>query len=478
MGLAFGDDAPGQNRPDLGQERQFLGRREIRVDAKTRRAGPLGAQPLNGIRFRHVLCHILGTTLNDRGDRKAHDGEREAQEQSLNVGPIDDRSARTVTAQRLVFQTVCLSGLVHRLFTRNSTQVLHLTKVFRGQRVAARIAVAHFWSIAISIASAPSVESPVNVSLPREYAAVVPDASMEDDCRQLIRLAVREDLDRALDWTTVCLIDQNSRGRCDVVPREKGVCAGIVTIPWIIDEMDADLQLETRIQDGEPLAAGQPMLRLAGSARDLLTCERLILNLLSRLCGVATLTSRFVERLDRTGARLYDTRKTTPGYRRLEKYAVACGGGHNHRTGLFDGFLVKDNHLALGGSVVDGKRSPLSPRVAAERTRAWAGSRTEGLQAPEMVEIEVDSLEQLAEVLPARPDIVLVDNFSVAQLRDAVAMRNQLAPEVELEASGNVRIDTIGEIASTGVERISSGALTHQAVWLDLGLDWSDENAS
>lgn len=312
----------------------------------------------------------------------------------------------------------------------------------------------------------------------REYAPVAADATMEDDCRQLIRLAVREDLDRALDWTTVCLIDQNSRGRCDVVPRQQGICAGMVTVGWIIDEMDADLEFETRIDDSKPLLIGVPMLRLAGSARDLLTCERLILNLLSRLCGVATLTRQFAQMLEGTGARLYDTRKTTPGYRRLEKYAVACGGGHNHRTGLFDGFLVKDNHLALGGAVADGKRVPLSPRIAAERTRAWAGSRTDGLQAPDIVEIEVDSLEQLAQVLPARPDIVLVDNFSVEQLRAAVTMRNQLAPEVELEASGNVKIDTIREIALTGVERISSGALTHQAVWLDLGLDWADENAS
>ena len=312
----------------------------------------------------------------------------------------------------------------------------------------------------------------------RDYSPVVADAAMEDDCRQLIRLAVREDLDRAIDWTTVCLIDEDKQGRCDVVSRQTGICAGIVTVAWIIDEMDVDLELETFIADGDPLELGKPMLRLTGNARDLLTCERLILNLMSRLCGVATLTNSFTAQLLGTLSRLYDTRKTTPGFRRLEKYAVRCGGGHNHRTGLFDGFLVKDNHLALGGDIVDGKRLPMSPRTAAERARAWAGGKSESMQAPEIVEVEVDSLEQLANVLLARPDIVLVDNFSIDNLRSAVAMRNEIAPEVELEASGNVKIDTIREIALTGVERISSGALTHHAVWLDLGMDWSGENAT
>jgi nicotinate-nucleotide pyrophosphorylase (carboxylating) len=312
----------------------------------------------------------------------------------------------------------------------------------------------------------------------RDYAPVLADMAMEDDCRQLIRLAVREDLDRGVDWTTVCLIAEDRRGRCDVVSRQTGICAGLVAVPWIIDEMDADLDFEMFIEDGDALVVGEPMLKLTGNARDLLTCERLILNLLSRLCGVATLTSRFTQELVGTKSRLYDTRKTTPGYRRLEKYAVRCGGGHNHRTGLFDGFLVKDNHLALGGVSVGGKHELLSARLAAERARAWAGGRAESMKAPEMVEVEVDSLEQLADVLPARPDIVLVDNFSLEQLREAICMRDRIAPDVELEASGNVKIDTIAEIAKTGVERISSGALTHQAVWLDLGMDWALENAT
>ncbi len=332
----------------------------------------------------------------------------------------------------------------------------------------------------------------------RDYATVEVDAALEDDCRQLIRLAVREDLDRSLDWTTVCLIDEARRGHCDVVPRQKGICAGLVTAAWVIDEMDADLELTLHLQDGDELPVGRPILSVTGNARDLLTCERLILNLISRLCGVATLTARYVAAIRGTDAKLYDTRKTTPGWRRLEKYAVNRGGGHNHRTGLFDGFLIKDNHLALGtagksnametqggesqqadqGEAISwqSEASPLTPREAVERARAWAGGVVElTTGVPEIVEVEVDSLDQLADVLPAGPDIVLVDNFSLFDLRRAVSMRNAIAPLVELEASGNVTIETIREIALTGVERISSGALTHQAVWLDLGMDWSDD---
>jgi len=316
------------------------------------------------------------------------------------------------------------------------------------------------------------------MNIHRDYAPVRPDAAMEDDCRQLVRLAVREDLDRSIDWTTVCLIDAERRGVCAVVPRQQGICAGLVTVPWIIDEMDADIEFKTLLKDGDELTPGQVVLRLAGNARDLLTCERILLNMLCRLCGIASLTKRFTHKLEGTKARLYDTRKTTPGYRRLEKYAVLCGGGHNHRTGLYDGFLIKDNHLALAGSANDKTPMPLSPRLAVERARAWSEGRTESSKAPEIVEIEVDSLEQLNEALPAGPDIILIDNFSLEQLTAAVSMRDRLAPGVELEASGNVKIDTIAEIAKTGVDRISSGALTHQATWLDLGLDWMDENAS
>ena len=213
---------------------------------------------------------------------------------------------------------------------------------------------------------------------------------------------------------------------------------------------------------------------LRGNVRDLLTSERTILNILSRLCGIATQTRRYVDKIASGATRLYDTRKTTPGWRLLEKYAVHCGGGHNHRCGLYDGFLIKDNHLALAGDA-DG---PLAPGKAARKAIRWRGSQVEHMTAPTIVEVEVDSIAQLRDVLPVGPDIVLLDNFTLDELREAVAIRDAAGSKVELEASGNVRIDTIAEIASTGVDRISSGALTHQATSLDLGMDWFDAAAS
>ncbi len=307
-----------------------------------------------------------------------------------------------------------------------------------------------------------------------DYASVEADELLENDLRELVRLSINEDLSRSVDWTTVCLIDAHTRGGCDIVPRQPGVCAGVVTLPWIIDEFDASLDIESFVADGDELTPGRSMARLTGNARDLLTSERVILNVLCKLCGVATQTRRYAGAIEGTRAKLYDTRKTTPGWRRLEKYAVRMGGGHNHRTGLFDGFLIKDNHLGLGGD----PKELLSAAEAARRALQWRGGRIDHLPAPRVVEIEVDSLAQLREVLPVGPDIVLADNFSLDELREAVALRDELNKAVQLEASGNVTIDTIGAIAATGVDRISSGALTHQATWLDLGLDWTSEKSS
>lgn len=307
-----------------------------------------------------------------------------------------------------------------------------------------------------------------------DYLQVTADEHLEHDLRGLVRLSIAEDLRHSLDWTTVCLVSEEATGGCQVVPRQEGVVCGAELIPWIVDEFDADLQVDVLAVDGKRLEPGKPIATLRGNVRDLLTSERTILNIVSRLCGIATLTSTYVAELGDSKTRLYDTRKTTPGWRLLEKYAVRCGGGTNHRTGLYDGFLIKDNHLALGGK--DGK--PLTPDEAASRAIKWKSSQVERLTAPSMVEIEVDSLEQLRSVLPVGPDIVLVDNFEIDELRQAVALRDELNPQVELEASGNIRIDTIALIAATGVDRISSGALTHQATSLDLGLDWFDTSAS
>lgn len=313
-----------------------------------------------------------------------------------------------------------------------------------------------------------------------DYAPVVMNDQLENDLRQLIRLAIAEDLDVAVDWTTVAMIDADRRGACEIVSRANGVAAGVALVPWIIDEFDADLDVEVLVGESETFTPGTALVRLSGSARDLLTSERVTLNLLSRMCGIATMTRRYVELLQGTSARLYDTRKTTPGMRRLEKYAVRCGGGHNHRTGLFDGFLIKDNHLALGRSKLstesDDPSTParLSAGEAARRAVEMRGGLMNHLVAPKMVEIEVDGLDQFDEVLRTGVDIILLDNFSIEDLRTAVKARDEAGVGVELEASGNINIDTIATVASTGVDRISSGALTHQATSLDLGMDWTE----
>lgn len=308
----------------------------------------------------------------------------------------------------------------------------------------------------------------------QDYVTVTADSSLENDLRLLVRLAIAEDLSDSVDWTSVCLIGEDRMGGCEIVPRQNGVCAGIATLPWIIDEFEADLALELLSVDGQPLVPGNPIARLRGNVRDLLTSERTVLNVLCRLCGVATQAKMYVDATEGFKANIYDTRKTTPGWRLLEKYAVACGGARNHRRGLYDGFLIKDNHLQLGGK--DGV--PMLASAAAKRALSWRGGQVERMTAPSIVEIEVDSIDQLRDVLPVGPDIILIDNFDLDDIRVAVDLRDALNPAVELEVSGNVKIDTVAAIAATGVDRISSGALTHQATWLDLGLDWFDASAT
>ncbi len=205
----------------------------------------------------------------------------------------------------------------------------------------------------------------------------------------------------------------------------------------------------------------------------MLTAERTLLNLLSRLSGIATLTRQYVEAVAGTKARIYDTRKTTPGWRRLEKYAVRQGGAHNHRTGLYDAVLIKDNHLAFAADFASDGFVPYSPAAAVTQAREWLRDRVPELVRSRMiVEIEVDSLQQLDTVLPASPDLVLLDNMTPDQLREAVAYRDAHYPDVELEASGGVNLQTVRTIAESGVDRISIGALTHGVASLDLGLDW------
>jgi nicotinate-nucleotide pyrophosphorylase (carboxylating) len=307
------------------------------------------------------------------------------------------------------------------------------------------------------------------------------DAQLEDDCRELIRLAIREDLDRQHDWTTVALVGQQAQGRAVVVARQEGIVAGLPAARLALEEYDHRIAWSAQVGDGQRVAAGERLAQLSGPARSLLTAERLLLNLLGHLSGVATLTRRYVEAVAGTSAAIFDTRKTMPGWRRLEKYAVRAGGGCNHRLGLFDGVLIKDNHLALGAG--GSGRGHFTPAEAVRQARKFLDERAQHRQAAGdqaggsppsylLLEVEVDTLEQLDEVLSAEPDIVLLDNMTPQQLAAAVARRDAAYPQVQLEASGGITLETVGEVARAGVDRISVGALTHSAPWFDVALEW------
>jgi len=277
---------------------------------------------------------------------------------------------------------------------------------------------------------------------------------------RLIDWSLHEDLAEVGDVTTTTLIGSSERARVDVVARQAGVLAGGVLLPLVMHRFDPRIEVRSLVSDGSRVGPGERVAELEGPLRGLLTAERTALNFLLHLSGVATLTARYVAEIQGTRAHVYDTRKTLPGWRLLDKYAVRAGGGRNHRMGLFDMVLVKDNHLA--GWLAGDSARDLAGVVPLFR------ARHPGVP----VEIEVDTLAQLAAVLPTLPDMVLLDNMTPAELGQAVALRDQLAPGVELEASGGVSLQTIAAIARAGVERISVGALTHSAPALDLALDW------
>ena len=305
----------------------------------------------------------------------------------------------------------------------------------------------------------------------RDFEQVCWDDQVADDCRQLVRLGVREDLGRFHDLTTLALVAQSARGAAKMVMRERGVVAGLPAGTVVFEEMNLDANWRSLVEEGEMVPAGTAIAQISGATRDLLTAERLLLNLIGRLCGVATLTHSYVEAIRGTSARVYDTRKTTPGYRRLEKYAVRQGGGTNHRCGLHDAVLIKDNHLAQAKHC-DGQ-SAQAPRLAVEQVQRFLQESDNSKRLP-LIEVEVDTLDQLDDALTAEPDIVLLDNMTPDELRQAVQRRDISGTKVELEASGGITLATIRQVAETGVERISVGALTHSATALDVGLDWAD----
>ncbi|HTU71679.1 MAG TPA: carboxylating nicotinate-nucleotide diphosphorylase [Candidatus Baltobacteraceae bacterium] len=268
----------------------------------------------------------------------------------------------------------------------------------------------------------------------------------------LVRAALTEDLAHGGDLTTDAIVPRELRTTAQIRARAGGVVAGLDAALLTFDLLEPGaVTTRTRIHDGELVAPGGVVADLEGPARVLLTGERTMLNLLSRLCGIATATRALVDAVAATRARIVDTRKTTPGLRILEKYAVRCGGGSNHRFGLDDAVLIKDNHLALAGSI----------REAVARVRALAGHMVK-------VEVEVDTLEQLREALREPIDAVLLDNMEPPALTEAVRVVNGA---VLTEASGGIRPETIAAVAASGVDLISVGWLTHGAPALDLGLD-------
>ncbi len=265
--------------------------------------------------------------------------------------------------------------------------------------------------------------------------------------------ALAEDLGLAGDITTDATVPAEATAVAVVTARQPGVLAGLDLAEAAFAELDPTVRFERLKHDGDALAAGEAAARISGNARAILTGERVALNYLGRLSGIATLTRRYVEAIAGTKTAIVDTRKTTPGLRALEKYAVRCGGGRNHRTGLFDAILIKDNHIVAAGGI----------EAAIVRARENAGHMVK-------IEIEVDTLEQFDRVLAHKIDVVLLDNMSPAMLRDAVA---RVAGRALTEASGGVTLSTVRAIAETGVDLISVGALTHSAPVLDLGLDFT-----
>lgn len=289
-------------------------------------------------------------------------------------------------------------------------------------------------------------------------------------CRQLIALALDEDLGREDarpgDVTSQAVIPADLDGRGVFVARSAGVLSGMSAVKLVLHAVDPRLQLQTFVEDGEALQPGDRLARLAGTMRNILTSERTALNFLQHLSGIATLTRKYVDAIAGLPCEILDTRKTLPGWRLLAKYAVRCGGGHNHRLGLYDGILIKDNHLAALRMAEGGGRIEDIVRRARQA-------------APGLpVEIEVDDLTQFDEALACRPDIILLDNMKPEQLRQAVARRNAVVTETDyvfLEASGGVTLQTVRTLAETGVDRISIGALTHSAPALDIALDYQAE---
>jgi nicotinate-nucleotide pyrophosphorylase (carboxylating) len=269
---------------------------------------------------------------------------------------------------------------------------------------------------------------------------------------EAVRRALAEDLGRAGDVSSIATIPEDTKARVVVVARKAGTIAGLPLVAACFEKLSPAIKIKAQARDGDTVKAGTALMTLSGDARAILAAERTALNFLGHLSGIATATSAYVRKIGKAKTRICCTRKTTPGLRALEKYAVRCGGGFNHRFGLDDAMLIKDNHIAVAGSI----------RAVLQRAKAKAGHLVK-------IEIEVDSLKQLEEVLASGlADVVMLDNFSIATMKKAVKL---VAGRLVIEASGGITLDNIAAIAATGVDYASSGALTHSAPNLDVALD-------
>jgi nicotinate-nucleotide pyrophosphorylase (carboxylating) len=275
------------------------------------------------------------------------------------------------------------------------------------------------------------------------------------EIRQAVQAALAEDIGSG-DATTLATVPETASAKAVMRAREPLVVAGVEFAEMAFRELSKTIKIEKKLCDGDRAIAGATLLEISGPARAILSAERVALNFVQRLSGVATLTAQFVKAVKGTGAQILDTRKTTPGWRRFEKYAVACGGGKNHRIGLFDMILIKDNHLV---ALQNEKPNAIAAAVARAREKF-----------PKLkIEVEADTLEQVEQAVDTGADFVLLDNMDLTQLRSAV---KTIAGRAKTEASGGVNLKTVRAIAATGVDFISVGALTHSARAVDIGLDF------
>jgi nicotinate-nucleotide pyrophosphorylase (carboxylating) len=274
---------------------------------------------------------------------------------------------------------------------------------------------------------------------------------MDSKIMQLIDLALAEDVGKG-DLTSEALLESRLSGKAAIIAKQQGVLAGLLVAEMVFKKTDPAAVFHMLKQDGEKIKKGERIALIQGRIRGILAAERTALNFLQRLSGIATLTAEYVEKIKGTNARILDTRKTTPGLRTLEKDAVKAGGGENHRMGLFDMFLIKENHIQAAGGIREA--------IKRAKSKRWG----------KKIEVEVRNLKELNEAIKAKPDWIMLDNMRIEQIRKAVRMIRSASPVVKIEASGSVSLKNVRRIALTRVDYISVGALTHSAPALDLSL--------